>query len=130
MNALMDQIDAHSGISPDRSRQLECASKILAARRERRKLFPPGMFGEPAWEMLLALYLAGGQGARLSVSSVCHNSGFPATTALRWLHFLESKQLVNRNSSPIDKRIYYVDLTDRARMALDRLLLGTSFCCF
>jgi DNA-binding MarR family transcriptional regulator len=106
-----------------RSLQLQRATRILAARQARRKFFSPAMFGEPAWELLLVLYLADEQCTRLTITSLCHNSGFPSTTALRWLHFLEGKQLVSRVPSPVDKRIHYVDLTDTARLALDRYLL-------
>jgi DNA-binding MarR family transcriptional regulator len=121
--SLTDATDVGLGCRQDRSRQMKCASRILAARNERRKFFPPVMFGEPAWEMLLALYAAECQGPRPTVTSLCQNSGFPLTTALRWLHFLEGERLVSRESSPVDKRVYYLDLTEKARLALDELLL-------
>jgi DNA-binding MarR family transcriptional regulator len=112
----------------DRSHQVKRASRILAARQQRRKYFSPEIFGEPAWEMLLALYVAEERGPRLTVTRLCHNSGFPLTTALRWLHFLEAEHLVTRVASPVDKRIFYLDLAANARSALDRLLLESPFC--
>lgn len=122
---LTDEIDARYCF--DRSRQLKRASRILAARQERRKFFSPDMFGEPGWEMLLVLYVAEEREPRPTVTKLCQNSGFPLTTALRWLHFLEADHLVIRIPNPVDKRIFYLDLTDNARSAMDRLLLESPF---
>jgi DNA-binding MarR family transcriptional regulator len=128
MNAsLGDEVDVRSSLTNDRSRQLERASRLLAARQERRKFFPGGIFGEPGWEMLLVLYVSEQQSQRLTVTTLCQNSGFPVTTALRWLHFLEADRLVSRTPSPVDRRIFYLDLTEKARSALDRLLLQAPF---
>lgn len=118
-----DDMDVRADLHADRSNQLKSASTILAARHWRKNHFPASMFGEPAWEMLLSLYLAEGQQPRLTVTSLCQNSGFPQTTALRWLHFLEAEHLVMREPSMVDKRLYYIDLTETARRALDRFLL-------
>jgi len=41
------------------------------------------------------------------------------TTALRWLDFLEERDLINRYDSPVDQRIVYVELSDKGRMAMD-----------
>jgi DNA-binding MarR family transcriptional regulator len=122
-SSLADKMRARAELETDRSDQLRSASRILAARQWRKKYFPASMFGEPAWEMLLSLYLAESGGPRLTVTSLCHNSGFPQTTALRWLHFLEAEHLVRREPSTVDKRIYYIDLSETARRALDRFLL-------
>jgi DNA-binding MarR family transcriptional regulator len=77
--------------------------------------------------MLLVLYVSEQQSQRLTVTTLCQNSGFPVTTALRWLHFLEADRLVSRTPSPVDRRIFYLDLTEKARSALDRLLLQAPF---
>jgi DNA-binding MarR family transcriptional regulator len=128
MNAsLTYDIEVDENLGHGRARQQEIASRLIAARHARRKFLPSALFGEPGWEMLLLLYVAKEQGQRTSVTTLCHNSGFPPTTALRWLHFLEAKQLVHRDASPVDKRIYYLDLTEKARLALDRLLLQDVF---
>jgi hypothetical protein len=128
MNAsLTYDIEVDENLGHGRARQQDIAARLIAARHARRKFFPSALFGEPGWEMLLLLYVAKEQGQRTSVTTLCHNSGFPPTTALRWLHFLEAKQLVHRDASPVDKRIYYLDLTEKARLALDRLLLQDVF---
>jgi hypothetical protein len=34
------------------------AERLIAERRKREEYFPAGLFGEPAWDLLLALYVA------------------------------------------------------------------------
>jgi hypothetical protein len=125
MDSTLTDTDVRHGF--ERARQLKRASRILAARQARRDFFSPEIFGEPGWEMLLVLYLAEGGGPRQTVTKLCRSSGVPLTTALRWLHFLEADHLVMRTASPVDKRISYLELTEEARSALDRLLLESPF---
>lgn len=106
-----------------RTLRLQRATRILARRGARRKFFSPAIFGEPAWELLLKLYLAEEEGGKLTITNLCQNSGFPTTTALRWLHYLEADRLVRREASLVDNRIYYVHLNVKARMALHQFLL-------
>lgn len=76
------------------------------------------MFGEPGWDMLLILYTSE-HDARLKVSDLVTVARTPASTGLRWLNYLESQQLVARHSHPTDRRVGLVELTDKARRALD-----------
>jgi len=98
------------------------AGEILAARRRREQLFSASMFGEPAWEMLLNLYLTESSGLRLNVSRVTEGSGSPPTTALRWLDYLENQRLVRRETHPTDARASFVELTQRAHDLLEAYL--------
>lgn len=90
----------------------------LNARRHRHGYLPSSMFGEPAWEMLLVLYLAEG-GRYQTICSLVHGAGFPHATSLRWLHVLENHRLVIRKSHPADGRVTLVGLTGEGRQALD-----------
>ena len=47
------------------------------------------MFGEPAWDMLLALYFTEDAGPRQTVGRLIKMSNAPTTSALRWVHYLE-----------------------------------------
>jgi DNA-binding MarR family transcriptional regulator len=104
----------------DRSDLIECARQTYVNRARRGRVFSNVMFGEAAWNMLLALYVTDQSGQRHTVSGLANLSGSPTTTALRWLDFLETKEgLVTRKPNPTDRRIYDVELTDKARQALD-----------
>lgn len=99
--------------------------RIIAERRvERYQYLPAEMFGEPAWDMLLDLYLASGDGKSISVSSACIASRAPATTALRWLRRMEQLGLVARVNDDNDRRRVYVTITDAAKRALADWLLS------
>jgi DNA-binding MarR family transcriptional regulator len=94
------------------------AKEELRRRRQRFTLFGRAMFSEPAWEVLLILYIEHQQ-VRLTFSWVAEESGVPATTVHRWLDYLESQQLVRRVAHQTDKRAACIELTDKAARALD-----------
>ena len=103
----------------DRQRLVERARQTFANRSKRSRFFNGAMFGEPAWDMLLALYLSDQRGARYTVNGLLDLSGAPSTTALRWLGFLEREQLVRRLANPTDRRMFYIELTEKGRDSLD-----------
>lgn len=82
------------------------------------------MFGEPAWEMLLALYVAEG-GPRQTVSCLAKLSGAPKATALRWMDYLSQAKLIRRDLHPTDKRVVFVELTDHGRSRVEAYLSET-----
>jgi DNA-binding MarR family transcriptional regulator len=77
------------------------------------------MFGEVAWEILLNLYVEEVRRAALPVTSISGLSRAPATTALRWLNYLESERLIRLENHPHDRRSRVALLTDKGRAALD-----------
>lgn len=105
----------------DRTELARRAAALLKVRRARNDLLGAAFFGEPAWDMLLALYVAESNGTKTTVSGLA-GSECPHTTGLRWLQALEAEQLVKRAPSPTDKRMSFVALTPEAVEAIDRLL--------
>jgi hypothetical protein len=92
--------------------------QIIANRQARARFFDPELFGEPAWDMLLDLTAAHGEGVRVSVTSLCIASGVPPTTALRWItHMVESGIFV-RVPDPADRRRAFIVLSDRSLTAM------------
>ena len=55
--------------------------QLIANRQARARLFDAELFGDPAWDMLLDLTAAHGEGAQVSVTSLCIAASVPATTA-------------------------------------------------
>jgi hypothetical protein len=105
---------------PARS-HLALARKAYALRRKRAAIFGnPDLFGEPAWDILLDLYIAAGEGKPVSVSSACIGSAAPATTGLRWLGVLADEGLVVREADAEDHRRVLVRLTPSGQAAMDR----------
>lgn len=95
------------------------ARDVFLRRSARNRFIEAPVFGEPAWDMLLALYVAELTGAKYTVTQVSSYSGTPATTALRWLDHLEKQQYVSRSRSSKDGRCIFVELSDKARAELD-----------
>lgn len=77
------------------------------------------MFGEAAWDMLLALYILERSDQRQTVGALMQHAGAPTTTAKRWLDFLEGRGLVARTPHPTDRRTAFVSLTQNGRSKLD-----------
>ncbi len=111
----------HSLRRPSRHSHLALARKAYALRRKRDSLFGnPDLFGEPAWDILLDLFIAQGEGKRVSVSSACIGSAAPPTTGLRWLGVLAEQGLVVRENDPDDHRRVLVRLTPAGTAAMER----------
>ena len=91
---------------------------IIRARRLRARFFDEELFADPAWDMLLELFLAELAQRRVAVSSLCIASAVPATTALRWIKALAQKGLIVRHGDPFDGRRVYVELTPEASQSL------------
>ena len=87
------------------------ARKYLKARRRRETLFPADLFGEPAWDILLSLYVAQAERRPVSISSACIAAAVPSTTALRWIGKLEASGLVVRRPDSQDHRFTWLTLT-------------------
>lgn len=101
-------------------RYLALARQAYALRRKRAVIFGnPELFGEPAWDILLDLYIAQAEGKPVSVSSACIGSASPATTGLRWLGVLAEEGLVLRENDPEDNRRVLVRLTGKGTAAME-----------
>ena len=105
-------------VEKDRLALLASAEAEYTARQKRRSLFNQALLGEPAWDILLDLFIQTARCRRVSVKSACQDSGVPVTTALRWLAKLESNRMIRRNPAAHDRRVHYLSLTDGAQLAL------------
>jgi len=98
------------------------AREIYDDRRMRKDFVPGQLLGEPAWDMLLDLFMQFAGGARVSVSSLCLASDCPQSTALRHIDQLVALGLIRRTPSTQDKRIVFVELTTEGVLAVGRYL--------
>ena len=98
------------------------ARVVLHARRLRARHFNRVMFAEPAWDILLLLYLADTSEGRQTIGQLAELVETPLTTVLRWVGYLEKEHLVERRDHPTDRRIVFIRLTDKGRNALDAYL--------
>lgn len=105
------------------SRKLAAAAKHLyQLRRIRERKLSNDIFGEPAWDMLLDLFIADQEGRRLQVTSVCIGAAVPCTTALRWLGVLQYHHLIEREDDPGDARRTYITLSAHGRQRMTEIV--------
>lgn len=97
----------------------ELARQTYDDRRRRTKIFKSeDLFGEPAWDIMLDLFIATKERRRVSVTSACIGSAVPSTTALRWISILEKQGFLVREADPGDARRVYVKLSARGYAAM------------
>lgn len=113
-----------SAVSQSPADLLEQAKETYSNRRRRAHYFGEAMFSEPAWDMLLLLYILR-DGGRLSVSALARETGFSKTTALRWLGYLDSHKLIDRDEHPTDKRVAFVTISLKGKDLLEAYLSET-----
>lgn len=91
----------------DRTLRANYVRTVIRQRTLRHDYFA-GLFSDPAWDMMLDLYLAHLQQNKVSVSSLCIASRVPATTALRWIKVLTDEGLFVREPDRSDTRRIFV----------------------
>jgi DNA-binding MarR family transcriptional regulator len=114
-----ERLEAHGGESV-----VGLARRMYALRRRRDASFAAELFSEPAWDILLHLFVAAAEGRAVSVSSACDGAAAPQTTALRKLRQLEEARLIVREGDPADARRAYVRLSYLGRRKMRSLLKG------
>ena len=87
------------------------AERIYRARRDRERVFEDSIFADPAWDLLLDLFVRTQRNEQVSISSACHAASVPEATALRYLKALTEKKYVERISHPNDRRSTTLKMT-------------------
>lgn len=106
----------------DRVPAAATARRLYAMRGARSAAFGDDLFGEPAWDMLLDLFVSAADGRKLSVSAVCIGSRCSPATAHRYLVLLEESGIVARVPDAMDHRRHFVRLTTRGEAVMRGVL--------
>lgn len=116
-------VDGSTTCSPE---AVDLADQLYKFRRRRdlraETAFGQGLFADPAWDMLLDLFVQNARGHSVSISSACHGSISPSTTALRHLAELERRGIVMRRPNPSDRRVLYVNLSAEGLTMMNNIL--------
>jgi hypothetical protein len=70
------------------------ARAILNFRRHRSQIISADIFGEPAWELLLELFIADASGVAMTGRAVTERSGTPHRVMSHWLKHLTAQGLL------------------------------------
>lgn len=98
------------------------AAEILQSRRKRERVFGANLFADPAWDMLLDLFVSRLRHHPVCVSSLCIAARVPPTTALRWIRNMEVHGELVRRRDPHDGRRVFMEISDAAFDAVARTL--------
>ncbi len=94
------------------STALANARRAYKRRQFRRELIgSPKLFGEPAWDMLIDLFIHESEGKKVATSALCLASTAPPSTALRLVNKLCEAKLLVKIDDPDDGRRQFVELT-------------------
>lgn len=108
--------------APTRQQLAVLATRIYEARRTRYRMLDRDLFGEPAWDMLLALYCLPARGQRLSISGLSYAAELPQTTGHRWQLILAERELLEHVPDEGDARRQFVKLSNKGRELLELYL--------
>jgi DNA-binding MarR family transcriptional regulator len=100
------------------------ARSLIRRRRARTRYFANAMLGEPAWDLLLVLYVAEGTAECVSVNAAAELAGLAATSAKRWIEYLEKEHLVLRRPHERDSRRIVLTLSAKGQASLDSYFSG------
>ena len=98
------------------------AQTLLDQRRARSRFLPPELFHEPAWDMLLALFVAQHERRVMNVKTLVGYSEAPVTTSQRWIDHLHKLGLIERIVDMVDRRRIEVQLSGQGDAAMRKLL--------
>ena len=101
---------------PEGSSKYRLVCQAYQARRERTQFFDADLFGEPVWDLLLAMYREHLRGRNLSVEQVADAADVPSSTADRWIEVLERRNLISRRPR---SETAFVELTAAALTKLE-----------
>ena len=113
--------------SDDTSQFDDCALVAIARQelelRQSRRCFLNGdLFGEPAWDILLALFVAAAEDGDLTIASASAAADVSRPVAKRCIDELEGQDLVLIYGCEIDKRITRLALTHAGQTRLRQAL--------
>lgn len=123
-----ERLLAESRRTPTRRELCRLACRIYDGRRARDRMLDQKLFGEPAWDMLLALYCLPARGEMLSVTALAHAANAPLSTGHRWQQILMNKGIIERGPEGVDARRQFVRLTRFGREMLEHYLTRLFYC--
>lgn len=120
MSALSSKIDAHiaanAALPPS---VLEKARTEIRARRRRSLHLDANLLADPAWDMMLDLFVARLERREVYVTSLCIAAAVPNTTALRWIRLLTDRGMFVRRADRSDGRRFYIELSDELSASIN-----------
>lgn len=110
--------------SDDGADPVASARAAYGRRRSRDAVFGrhERVFAEPAWDLMLDLFIATAEGRHVSASAACIGACAPPTTALRCILRLRERGLIAERRHPTDRRVRLIELTSEGAAMMHEYL--------
>jgi hypothetical protein len=118
----MEGDSAQKNEGKPRNPRMLAAKWIYSSRQDRPGSGDTRLFGEPAWDIVLDIYVHQAKGRSTSITAACIGSHAPATTALRYIDLLCELGWVEKIPDGNDRRRSLLALTPSAKEHMDRYL--------
>ncbi|MFN3775732.1 hypothetical protein BSZ14_16375 [Sphingomonas sp. Sph1(2015)] len=102
----------------------DIGSILRAAREGIGGFLNPDLFADPAFDMLLFIFLEEEAGRSVETSACYRASGVPRTTAVRWINMLVSMGMFHSTPHPTDRRLALLSLSEGTRASVRQWLEG------
>jgi hypothetical protein len=100
------------------AQSVAAARRMIRERLRRGQFFKTALFADPAWDMMLDIFIAEAEGRETPVMNLCLSSQVPETTTLRWVRTLEQAGIFVRQKDEHDQRRVLVRLSPAAAKAM------------
>lgn len=104
----------------------QTAKAMMGARKHRQNFAFSFMLSDPAWDILLELFLSWSQGKAMCFKDVTLSTGLSAGTAHRYLHIMAGADLLVRTRHPTDARVTYFEITQKGLVEVGTYLSSAS----
>lgn len=95
---------------------------VRSAREGIGQFFESSLFADPAFDMLLFVFLEEEAGRPVETSACYRASGVPRTTAVRWINMLVSLGMFESAPHPTDRRLALLSLSEPTREGMRQWL--------
>jgi DNA-binding MarR family transcriptional regulator len=102
----------------ERDMHLAQVRYVIEERARRFEYLRADLFAEPAWDILLRLYMSELSEERVTVACLAESTYVPSSTTIRWIKMLECENLIARIIEPCQPRRVIVALTDKGSGAM------------
>lgn len=113
----------------DKAAIVPVSPALLARARQARRLratmsafLPRDLLVDPAWDMMIDLFIAVATGERLHVKDLILMSGESGASAMRRIDRLQEAALLVRHPDPTDHRRVHISMTAKGQAAMSAML--------
>lgn len=113
--------DQPQGDAQSRARN-DFARRLLSFHLRVNELMDGRVFRDPAWPMLLDIFVAANEGRKVTVTCLARTMKISPTTGVRLIERLEGHGLLARRDDPADARRTFVEPTAKGNANVGRVL--------